>query len=152
MTSRDSADRDPVPPHDAVAEAAGEREQQEHQEQDEADMDHAQLLRRHDRVRGVEVEQRHDDGNRHHDAPEQAGKAVGRALFRLDVLLGFLERRFVDRDVVLRGDFVKQPFFLVAHRARLLPATLSRSAPETKNPALGARWISVRPGNDPRAI
>ena len=117
--------RDPVPPHDAVAEAAGEREQQEHQEQDEADVDHAQLLRRHDRVRGIQVEQRHHDGDRHHDAPEQAGEAVGRAFFRLDVLLGFLERRLVDRDVVLRGDLVNQPVFFVAHRARLLPAAIA---------------------------
>jgi len=135
----------PVPPHDAVTVAAGKREQQIAQEQHEADVHHAQLLRRHDGVGRIEVEERHDDGHHHHEAAEVAGQAVGRALLCLDVLLGLLERSFVDRDVVRRGNVVNQILVLAAHRARLRPAPLARKKKKSSARRAGFRSGPVRP-------
>ena len=53
-----------VPPHQPVAVARGDREQQEHEQQHEADVHRAQDLRGHDLDRRVEMEQRHDDEQR----------------------------------------------------------------------------------------
>ena len=57
-------DGQPVPPHDAVAKAPGQREHQEVQAQHERHVQRPQRLRRHDGVGGVEVERRHHEGER----------------------------------------------------------------------------------------
>jgi hypothetical protein len=108
-------------------------------------MHHAQLLRRHDGVGRVEVKERHDDRHHHHEAPEEAGQAVDRALLRLDVLLGLLERSLVNRDMVLRGNVVNQFLVLAAHRARLLPAPLARKKKKSSARRAGLRSGQVRP-------
>ena len=88
---RDGGERGrPVPPHDAVAVPPRGGKQQVAEEQHEADVHRAQHLRRHDCVRGVEMEQRHHHRRRRDEDAERAAQLVARALFRLDELLGFL--------------------------------------------------------------
>ena len=74
-----------------MAQPARRREQQEDEEQREADVHVAQRRRRHDAVGGVQV----IDAHRHRDGEQEvapgAGKAVMRALFGGDELLGLLE-------------------------------------------------------------
>ena len=88
MPSRAGIDVEPL---DAVAEARGERKQQETQQKHEGDVGVAQLVRRHDIVGGVEVEQRHRDGDPGHDSAGPARKPVGSAFFLLHVLLGLAQ-------------------------------------------------------------
>ena len=88
--------REPVPPADAMAEALRDRKQQETQEQNERDVDAAQYVRRHDAVRGIQVEQRHDHRQRGGEHPERARQLVDRAFFGFDVLLGLFQRFFSD--------------------------------------------------------
>ena len=85
---RDAEQRaDHVPPHEAVAEALGDREQQEHEQQHEADVHRTQHLRRHDvrppRTGGTATWRRAASSS---GAPSQPRIAAGRALLFLDVL------------------------------------------------------------------
>jgi hypothetical protein len=81
--------------------------------------------------------------------PEDARQAVGRSLLRLDVLLGFLERSFVDRDLALRGNLVYQFLVLAAHRARPLPAPLALSK---KKSSAQRALDSIQARNNPRLV
>ena len=109
--------RDHVEPLNAIAEAAGEREQQEAQQQHEGDVDVAQLLGRDDVVGGVEMEQRHDDGDAGDQHPRQAGEPIAGALFLLDVFFGLAQAFRRNRGIRLqslshrfpRGAFVRCP-------------------------------------------
>ena len=83
-----------VPPHQPVAVARRDREQQEHEDQHEADVHRAQHLRGHDLEGRVQVEQAHRDEQRRRRVPEQAAVAAGPALLLLDV-------RFRDPEAVL---------------------------------------------------
>jgi hypothetical protein len=83
---------DPVPPHHAVAKALRDRKDEKAQEQHERDVHRPERLRRHDRVRGVEVECRHRERRQANEAAEPAVQLVGCAFFLLDELLGALER------------------------------------------------------------
>ena len=88
----------PVPPHDAVAEAPRHREDEEAQEQHEGDVDRPQRLRRHDRVGGVQVEGRHHE----RDEARRSRRARPASLLAAPssssiVLLGALQRLVADR-------------------------------------------------------
>ena len=85
--------REPVPPHDPVAEASRDREDQEAEEQHEGDVHRPQHLRRHDRVgacRGGTRPSRRRPGATKRAEP--ALQPVGRAFLLLDVLLGAQQR------------------------------------------------------------
>ena len=87
---------DDVPPHEAVAIARGDREQQEHEHQHEADVHRAQHLRRHDVDGRVQVVEAHDDEQRRRQRREQAAEAARRALVLLDERLGGLQALLAD--------------------------------------------------------
>jgi hypothetical protein len=81
-----------VPTPAAVAEAARERKDEEGEKEHERDVRRAQMLRPHDVVRGVEMEERHRHRHRCNERGEPADELVMDALLALDHLLGARER------------------------------------------------------------
>ena len=76
---------DDVPPHQPVAVAGSDREEQEDEQQRPSDVNGAQHLRGDDLDGGVEMEQRHPDEQHGRETREPAAIAVGGALLRFDV-------------------------------------------------------------------
>ena len=99
-----------------MAEALRHRKDQEAQEQHERDMDRAQVLGAHDRVRGVEVKYRHHDRDQRDERRDPAGQLVLHALLALDHLLGARERLLAH----LRGRLMQAGDFF-AHRSMKKP-------------------------------
>ena len=120
-----------VPPAHPVAEPRRQRKQQEAQHQREGDVGVAQLLRRHDGVGGVEMEQAHHHRDRGRDPAGPAHQPVGGAFLGLDE--GFR----LEQGLVRNGD----------HRRRWAPELSSAMLPPKgtlfKPPGLAGRraWI-----------
>ncbi len=82
---------DDVPPAHMIAEARGQRKQQEAQDERERNVRVAQLLRRDDGVSRIEVEQRHRHGDDRHRLTGETAQPVGCSLIGFDELFSFLE-------------------------------------------------------------
>jgi len=79
-----------------MAQTLGHREQKKAQDQREPDMDDAQVLRRHDVVGRIEVEQRHQDGETDPQGLQPALEMIDRAFLLLDVRFRCLQGFFTD--------------------------------------------------------
>ena len=113
-----------------VAETRGERKQKKAQQQHERDVDVAQLLRRHDVVGSIEMEQRHHDGDAGHRNANPAGEPIGGTFFLLDVFLGLAQLLFGnDLRVHARFYFFRHssPRLLAVFEPALQPQTSMRA-------------------------
>src|SRR5215467_8152148 len=77
-----------------VAETRGEREQEKAQQQHKSNVDVPQFLRWHDVVGGIEMEQRHRDGDAGHQNTDPTGKPIGGTFFLLDVFFRLAQLLF----------------------------------------------------------